>query len=288
MNQSYLHTLGDWLVDPGIAIIAIIGFAWLGRHFGGIVISQLVRRLIRSTSYNPLSADDVQKRRDTLASLFTVMWKVILVTVASCMIFQQLFPHIDLTPFFASAGLLGVAIGFGAQSLIKDFLSGIFIIVENQYRVGDIVDIEGAAGTVERVTIRSTVIRDTSGNVHFLPNGSVVHVINKTLGYSRVNFTLAVDTETDIDRLSEVIDEVGKKLADEEKWSEKVLEAPHFINIGTFSDIAMEVTVGGKTHPSQQWSVTGEMRKRLIKAFDKNKIELAHIPAYGPITPSKK
>lgn len=278
MQDSFSSTVSNWLIDPGFSIIAIILFAWAGRHFGGLVITQIVRRLVRSTHFNPLSPDDVTKRRNTLSSLFTVIWKVILVIVASCLIFQQLFPKVDLGPLFASAGLLGVAIGFGAQSLIKDFLSGVFIIVENQYRVGDIVDIQGAAGTVERVTIRSTVIRDASGNVHFLPNGEVLHVINKTMGFSKVNFTLTVDPDTDIDKLSHIIDEVGLKLSEDEKWKEKILEAPHFLNIGTFSDLALEVTITGKTNPSQQWSVTGEMRRRLLKAFAKHKIELAHIP----------
>lgn len=278
MQDSFSSTVSDWLIDPGLSIIAIILLAWAGRHFGGLVITQIVRRLVRSTHFNPLSPEDVTKRRDTLSSLFTVIWKVILVVVASCLIFQQLFPKVDLGPLFASAGLIGVAIGFGAQSLIKDFLSGVFIIVENQYRVGDIVDIQGAAGTVERVTIRSTVIRDASGNVHFLPNGEVLHVINKTMGFSKVNFTLTVDPDTDIDKLSHIIDEVGLKLSEDEKWKEKVLEAPHFLNIGTFNDLALEVTITGKTNPSQQWSVTGEMRRRLLKAFAKHKIELAHIP----------
>jgi small conductance mechanosensitive channel len=286
MQDSFSSTVSDWLIDPGLSIIAIILFAWAGRHFGGLVITQIVRRLVRSTHFNPLSPEDVTKRRDTLSSLFTVIWKVILVVVASCLIFQQLFPKVDLGPLFASAGLIGVAIGFGAQSLIKDFLSGVFIIVENQYRVGDIVDIQGAAGTVERVTIRSTVIRDASGNVHFLPNGEVLHVINKTMGFSKVNFTLTVDPDTDIDKLSNIIDEVGLKLSEDEKWKEKILEAPHFLNIGTFSDLALEVTITGKTNPSQQWSVTGEMRRRLLKAFAKHKIELAHVPGL-PISDKK-
>lgn len=286
MNSSLSNPVGAWLIDPGVAILAIIVFAWLGRHFGGLVIGQLVRRIVRSTHHNPLSADDVTKRRDTLSSLFTVIWKIILIVVASCMIFQQVFPQVDFTPFFASAGLLGVAIGFGAQSLIKDFLSGVFIIAENQYRVGDIVDIEGAAGTVERVTVRSTVIRDASGNVHFMPNGEVIHVINKTMGFSKVNFSLVVDPDTDVDKLATVIDEVGVKLSEDEKWKDKVLEAPHFLNIGTFSDVALEVTITGKTNPSQQWSVTGEMRRRLLKAFAKHKIELAHVP--GLSSPDKK
>ncbi|HAC55920.1 TPA: hypothetical protein DCF80_00320 [Candidatus Saccharibacteria bacterium] len=278
MDDSLTSSIYGWLSDPGVTIVAIIGFSWLGYHFGGVLINQIVRRVIRSTHYNPLSPEDVTKRRDTLSSLINVIWKVILIVVASFLIFEQLFPTVDLTPILASAGLLGVAIGFGAQSLIKDFLSGIFIIVENQYRVGDIVDIEGASGTVERVTIRSTVIRDANGNVHFMPNGQVMHVINKTMGYSRVNFSLTVDPETDIDLLARIIDEVGEKLAGEKDWKPKILEAPHFVNIGAFSDVALEVTISGKTNPSQQWSVTGEMRRRLIKAFAKHKIELAHTP----------
>lgn len=288
MNNPSLNPINQWIVDPGITILAIIVLAWLGRHFGGIIIGQLVKRIVRSTHYNPLSPDDITKRRDTLGSLFIVIWKVILIIVAVSLISQQLFPKVDLTPFFASAGLLGVAVGFGAQSLIKDFLSGIFIIAENQYRVGDIVDIEGAAGTVERVTIRSTVIRDVSGNVHFLPNGNVIHVINKTMGFSKVNFSLTVDPDTDVDNLAIIIDEVGLKLSEDESWKDKILEAPHFINIGTFSDIALEVTISGKTNPSQQWGVTGEMRRRLLKSFAKHKIELAHVSGFTPDIEKKR
>lgn len=278
MNNTFWDSLLVWLLDPGIPVVIIIIVAWLARHFGGIVITYVTRRVIRSTSFNPIPADDIKKRQDTLINLLTVIWKIVVIVIAASLIFQQLFPGVDLTPFFAGAGLFGVALGFGAQSLVKDFISGIFIITENQYRVGDIVDIEGASGTVERITIRSTVIRDASGNVHFLPNGSVIHVINKTMGFSKVNFTLNVDPETDVDELVAVIDQVGAKLAEDPKWKDKILEAPHFLNIGTFSDIALEVTVTGKTGPSQQWSVTGEMRRRLLKAFVKHKIELAHIP----------
>lgn len=277
-SRPFWNDVANWLYDPGIAIASIVIFALLGRHFGGMFIERLVRSLIRSTQLHPITNDDLVKRQDTLISLFVVIWKILLVVVASCLIFEQLFPSVDLTPFFASAGIIGIALGFGAQSLIKDFLSGIFIITENQYRVGDVVDIEGAAGTVERITVRSTVIRDASGNVHFMPNGNIMHVINKTMGFSKVNFTLNVDPETDVDKLVKVIDEVGVKMSEDEKWKEKILEAPHFINVGAFSDIALEVTISGKTGPSQQWGVTGEMRRRLLKAFAKNNIELAHIP----------
>lgn len=271
-------TIWNWLKDPGVTILFILLFGWLGRHFGGMVIDRLIRRVIRSTHYNELSQTDVRKRQDTLISLFTVLWKSLLVIIVALLIFQQIFPQINLTPLLASAGVLGVVIGFGAQSVIKDFLTGVFIIMENQYRVGDVVDIEGAAGTVERVTIRSTILRDADGNVHFLPNGNVMHVINKTMGYSRVNITLAVDPDTNIDELSDIINEVGKKMADDEKWRDKILEAPHFLSIGAFSDVGLEIKVTGKTQPSAQWSVTGELRKRLLKALTKHRVELAHTP----------
>lgn len=277
--------IGTWLVHPGITIAAILFFGWLGRHFGGMVIAQTIRRLIRSSSLKPMSDDDIKKRQNTLINLLDIIWKALLVVIVACLVFEQIFPSVDLTPFFASAGIMGLALGFGAQSLIKDFLSGIFIISENQYRVGDVVDIEGAAGTVERLTIRSTILRDSSGNVHFLPNGTVNHVINKTMGFSKINFTLAVDPDTDIDRLAKVIDDVGKAMYQDEKWSQLLLEAPHFSNVGTVSDVTLEVTIIGKTNPSKQWAATGEMRKRLIKAFDQHKIKLAHIPT---ITASSK
>lgn len=277
----------NWLKDPGFTILVILVIGALCRHFGGLIIGRLIRRIIRSTHFNALSADDVRKRQDTLISLFTVLWRSLVIIVVSILVFQQLFPKVDLTPILASAGVLGVVLGFGAQSIVKDFLTGVFIITENQYRVGDVVDIEGAAGTVERISIRSTVLRDADGNVHFLPNGNVMHVINKTMGYSRVNITLAVDPDTNIDKLSDIINEVGKKMAEDEKWREKILEAPHFLSIGTFSDLSLEVKVTGKTQASAQWSVTGELRKRLLKALTKNKIELASIQPI-PAAPIKR
>lgn len=277
----------QWLQEPGVTIAAILVFAWLGRHFGGAVIERAVRRTIRSTQYNVLSHDDVTKRQDTLIGLFIVIWKIILIVVAASLIFEQLFPKVDLTPLFASAGIVGIALGFGAQSIIKDFLSGLFIIVENQYRVGDVVDLEGASGTVERISVRSTILRDADGNVHFLPNGTVMHVINKTMGYSRVNFAVSVKPETNIDKISEIINNVGDKLTSDEKWKDKIIEAPHFLSIGTFSDVSLEVKITGKTQPSAQWGVTGELRKRLLKAFTKHDIELAHMPA-GPDGPTPR
>lgn len=276
-SRSQLDTVLGWIQDPGLSIIVVLLVAWAARHFGGVIIARLIKRLIHSSHMNVLSADDVRKRQNTLVSLFAVIWKALVLIVAGFVIFKLIFPRVDLTPVFASSAIIGIVIGLGAQSIIKDFLSGVLIIMENQYRVGDVVDLSGAAGTIERVTIRSTILRDGDGNVHFVPNGTIAHVINKTMGYSRVNLTLGVVPETDIDTLSEVIDRIGKKMAEDDEWKEKLIEPPRFLSIGAFSDTSLAVKITAKTQPSTQWAVTGELRRRLLKAFTKHSIELSSV-----------
>lgn len=268
----------EWLRDPGVFVLGVIIAAVVLYHIIGTLISGVIRRTVRSHTLNSLTKDDAKKRQDTLISLFSTFFKFTIVIMALMMSIELLFPKIDFTPLFASAGIIGIALGFGAQSIIKDFLSGVFIIMENQYRVGDTVDIEGAAGTVERMTVRSTVLRDFDGNVHFLPNGTIAHVINKTMGFSKVNFSVTIDPENDIDKVIKIINEVGEKLASEKTWSKRIIDAPQFWNIGNFTDVSLDVTVVGKTQPSEQWSVTGELRRRLLREFSKQGVTLAHAP----------
>lgn len=269
-------------------VLGILVVGWLGRHFGGMVIRKIITKAIHRSRGVDMTPEDVHKRQETLIGLLTAIWKWLLIVIVVIMLIEELMPSIDLAPLFASAGIIGIALGFGAQSLIKDFLSGIFIISENQYRVGDVVDLEGAAGTVEHVGVRTTTLRDTDGNVHYMPNGAIMHVINKTMGYSKVNFTLSVNPDTDIDILATVINKVGIKMSEDELWKDKLLEPPYFLNIGAFSDTSMEVTIVGKTVASAQWSVTGELRRRLLRAFHKHQIELAQFPTTGPWPAQKK
>ncbi len=267
-----------WLGQAtGFTLIAII-VMWLARRFGSVAITQIIRRTVRNNRFThvEMSPEDIRKRQDTLISLSTAIWKALIWIVGILVIVLNIFPGVRLEPVFASAGIIGIALGFGAQSLIKDFITGIFIITENQYRVGDVIDIEGASGTVEKISIRSTMLRDTDGNVHYLTNGNIVHVINKTMGYSKVNLTINVEPETDIDTLAELINKVGNKMAEESPWKERILEPPRFLNIGAFTDTSLEVKITAKTEPSQQWSVTGELRKRLLKAFHGKDIKLTH------------
>jgi mscS mechanosensitive ion channel len=271
------------------ATTILIGLAcyWLGP----LIINWLMTHIFVTHYQRTLHKKDLEKRQRTLGGMFTNVWRIIVVVISLYFILQAVIGKEQaftlLAPLFASAGIIGVALGFGAQSLVKDFISGIFIISENQYRVGDVIEIEGFGGTVERIGVRSTVIRDVDGNVHFFPNGMVQHIINKTMGYSMARFTLAVAPDTDIDKVAKIIDKIGLKLASEEKWKDKVLEAPRYVMMGEFTATAINLIVSGKTQPSDQWSVTAEMRRRILEKFDQEGIEIGTIPVI-PTTPKKK
>jgi len=263
----------DWFKTQGLDILVIVIVATIFYLLGTAFMGRIVKKAVQ-TRGRDWHKKDIEKRQKTLAALFTTMWRVTIITVATLALFRVFFPTADLAPLFASAGIVGIALGFGAQSLVQDFISGIFIISENQYRVGDIVDIEGFGGTVERIGARSTVIRDVDGNVHYFPNGMVQHVINKTMGYSMARFFIGVAPTTDIDQVIEIINETGKKLSEEEKWKKKILEAPEFVSVGEFTAANVDILVAGKTQPSDQWSVIAEMRRRLFDTFEEKNIKL--------------
>jgi small conductance mechanosensitive channel len=254
------------------AIIVLISLAFY--VIGTMIVRYVVKKSVERTKHKTWHKKDIEKRQRTLVSVATSIWQILIVFIGGFQLLKIIFPGIDTAPLFASAGIIGVAIGFGSQTLVKDFLSGIFIISENQYRVGDIIDINGATGTVERIGARSTVIRDLDGNVHYFPNGTIQHVINKTMGYSMARFTIGVHQSNDLEDIISLINETGKSLAEEEKWKSKIITAPKFESIGEFTSSTVNLMISGKTQPSDQWSVTAEMRRRLLSAFEKNKIEL--------------
>ncbi|MGB4762833.1 MAG: mechanosensitive ion channel family protein [Candidatus Saccharimonas sp.] len=258
-------------------ILGSFGIIIVGAGFyfiGPMVVNWLMAHVLVTAYQRTLHKKDLEKRQKTLSVLFANVWRILVVILTAYGVFVQFFDYKALAPLFASAGIIGVALGFGAQSLVKDFLSGVFIISENQFRVGDVIDIEGFSGTVERIGVRSTVIRDPDGNVHFFPNGMVQHVINKTMGYSMARFTLAVVPETDIDDVVKIINKAGLDLAAEAEWKNKILEAPQYVMMGDITSTAVNLIVSGKTQPSDQWSVVAEMRRRLLLKFEEKDIAL--------------
>lgn len=274
-----------WHQLLGSFIIVLVGALFY--ITGPMIVNWLMAHVFVTAYQRTLHKKDLEKRQKTLSVLFTNVWRIIVVILTAYGIFVQFFDYKALAPLFASAGIIGVAFGFGAQSLVKDFLSGVFIISENQFRVGDVVDIEGASGTVERIGIRSTVLRDADGNVHYFPNGMVQHVINKTMGYSMARFTIAVTPDTDIDRVVGIINKTGLALAAEPEWKDKILEAPQYVMMGDFTSTAVNLIVSGKTQPSDQWGVVAEMRRRLLLKFEEKEIAIG-TTLVTQVTPAKK
>lgn len=270
-----MSTITQWLEHDGIAVIFILIGGTILYFLGGKIIEFFTKQLVRGKGRRTMPRKDIEKREKTLASLTGTIWRTAIVIVAVLSIFKQVFPGLDLSPLFASAGIVGIAVAFGSQAIVKDFLTGLFIVTENQYRVGDVVEINGAEGKVEHLGTRSTIIRDADGNVHYIPNGSIIRVVNKTMGYSRVNFTLSLASGADFDQAVSIINQVGDTLAADKAWKSKIIEAPQFYSIETFSGSSITITITGKVQPSDQWRVTAEMRRRLLEEFDANKIPLA-------------
>ena len=213
-----------WLMEQRFieAWSTVIG-AIIAYYIGRVLLKWGIKSVVRSTAkHRDWHKKDIEKRQETLIQLLRSFWRILMIAYALAVVANKLF-LVDLSPLFASAGIIGVALGFGAQSLVKDFLAGIFIIAENQYRVGDVVDIMGAVGKVERVGTRSTVVRDTDGNVHYIPNGTIQQVINKTMGYSISRFILQLDPSVDISAATEIINDIGYKLSLEKSWTHQNL-----------------------------------------------------------------
>jgi small-conductance mechanosensitive channel len=280
-ENPMITEVAKWMQHTGLDIIIAILIGVIVYYVGKKLISRVTRSLIKSARHREWHKKDIEKRQKTLVQLFATIWRLIVIFSVMYAILRAIFGDTisnTFAPLFASAGIIGIAVGIGAQSLIRDFLSGIFIISENQYRVGDVIDIEGASGTVERIGARSTVLRDAEGNVHYFPNGMVQHVINKTMGFSMARFTLLVQPTTDIDDVSDIIDEIGKQLSEEAAWKDKILDPPAFVSIGEITGNSTEVIISGKTQPSDQWAVISEMRRRLHETFEQKGIKLAINP----------
>ena len=181
---------------------------------------------------------------------------------------------VSLGPLIAGAGIAGIALGFGAQSLVKDFLAGIFIVIEDQYGVGDYVDVGEAAGTIEQITLRTTRLRDVEGTLWVVPNGEITRVGNKSQIWSRSILDIGVSYDTDLDEASDIIKAVADEVWHEQRPSETIIEEPGIWGIQELGDSAISIRLAVKTEPSEQWATARLLRGRIKKAFDVAGIEI--------------
>jgi len=229
-------------------------------------MGRLERTEVERLQTRAIQSERAEQRARTLGSLLRYVATITIVTVAVLMVLAEL--GVSIAPLLAGAGVAGVALGFGAQSLVKDFLSGIFMLMEDQYGVGDFIDVGEASGTVERVTLRVTTMRDVNGTVWYVPNGEIRRVGNLSQLWSRIVLDVEVAYDTDIAAASEVI----KRVADEEWRAQRpggtIIEEPELWGVERFDPSAVVIRLAVKTRPGEQWAAGRALRARLKDAFD--------------------
>ncbi len=258
----HLRTLATWSFGHGILVLLIIVMAYALVR----VTSLLVRRFeYEMTLGVGLDALERAKRARTLGSVVRNVVTALVIGVAVLMVLQQF--GLDISPVLTGAGIVGLAVGFGAQSLVRDIISGFFLILENQVRVGDVAAINGTAGLVESINLRTIVLRDIEGTVHVFPNGSINTLANKTKDFSYYVVDLAVSYYDDTDRLAAVLREVGADLQADAVFGPSILAPLDILGVDEFGEWAVKMKIRIKTVPLKQWDVGRELRRRIVKAF---------------------
>ena len=250
--QSIIDALIPWFISHGFKIVLILIAVFVLKRFGKVFIEKAIRKAVVRDHF--LSREAEKKREDTLISISTGTFNVLIIIIAGLMILQE--------------------VGVDGQYLIRDVISGLFIILENQYRVGDVACFDGTCGLVEGISLRMTTLRDLDGTVHHIPHGEIKKVSNLSKYYSRVNLNIGIAYNSDLEKVIKVVNKVGNDLAKDPQWKDLVVKAPQFLRVDDFADSAIIIKILGETKPIKQWDVTGELRKRLKIAFDKEAIEI--------------
>jgi small conductance mechanosensitive channel len=231
---------------------------------------------------SPMLSERRRQRAETIGSVLRSVATLVVFTVAGAMVMAEL--GFDLGPVLASAGIVGVAVGFGAQNLIKDFLNGMFMILEDQYGVGDVIDAGEATGTVEAVGLRSTRLRDVAGTVWHIRNGEIVRVGNKSQGWARAVLDIPVALDTDVTHVRSVVKAAADEVWQEEEWSDKVVEEPEVWGVEELGASGLVIRLAVKTAPLEQWAVARELRERVKGAFDREGISIG-VPLVRTVEP---
>lgn len=263
--------LVDKLLRIGLVIIAAMVVQLIGRG----LIERVVRRVVRADRYE--SKLDERKREDTIISIFHTSFLFFVITVTLLVILAIL--NVNVGALVAGAGLFGVVIGLGAQSTIKDYLAGMFILTENQYRVGDVVTLSGGSttaigtsGVVEEITLRITKLRDLDGTMNIVRNGEAGIVTNRTFKYGKVVVDITFSYETNIDKAEAMINRVGVEMLSDEYFGKLITEPVVYLRVDSFNDAGVVVKCVGKVKPASQWEVAGDFRRRIKTAMESSDI----------------
>lgn len=254
-----------------IALIVAVGYFIVKLLRTGL--AQMEELLIRATERTEISPGAAAKRIRTLSSVLWTITSGLLWFVVVLIALSQI--GVNIGPILAGAGVVGLAVGFGAQHLVRDLVSGFFLLLENQIRVGDVAIVNGTGGLVEAVTFRTVVVRDQAGVVHVFPNGSINTLANATLDWSAYVIDVSVSYKEDTDRVVEIMRRVADDMRQETEYRQAMLEPIEIFGVDNFTDTAVTIKARFKTQPSLQYSVGREYRRRLKKSFDTEGVEMA-------------
>jgi small conductance mechanosensitive channel len=261
----------DWFMSSGIRVIIIIAIAVAVYFICRPIIRSIIKRMV---SYRMAGEDEteIQQRTNTLSSILVKIAGIIIVIVAVITILPEF--GVNITSLIAAIGIGGLAIAFAAQNLVRDFISGFFILLEDQYGIGDVVSIAGIAGVVEDITLRRTVLRDLDANVHSIPNGKVDLSTNMTKKYSRVNLNVSVGYGENLKRVIDIINKICHEMAKDPQWKDDFITTPSVLRVDNLGDSGIDIKILGDTKPAKQWAIMGELRLRLKDTFDSEGIEI--------------
>lgn len=263
--------IANWLKTNGLRIIVIIFvtavFWMVARQF----IPPLVDRIMARPQIGE-SREGRKRRAETLKRVFLALVRVVIILVAFIIVLTEM--NIEIGPILAGLGVVGIAVGFGAQYLVKDLIAGIFVLMENQYRVGDVASVAGVIGTVEEVGLRKTVLRDLDGVVHHVPNGEIRIASNYSRHFARVNLDISVSYGTELDYAIEVLNQVCRTMAEDKEWKSLFRTVPQVLRVEKLGDSGIDIKIVGEVKPLEQWKIMGELRKRIKTEFDKAGIEI--------------
>jgi small-conductance mechanosensitive channel len=259
---------GEELVRAGARVLGI----WLLAWFAYRMVRLTARRIELAVDDGDDSVTTLREQRGhTIAQLLRSVGRVVLVVIALLLTFNV---FIDIGPILAGAGILGLAVSFGAQSLVKDVISGFFILFENQFAIGDVIEIAGKSGVVEKMTLRVAVLRDGEGVMHVVPNSEIKVVSNKTRGWSRAVVDVGIAYNEDVDRALGIVRDEAAQLATDPVWSLQLDGAPEVVGVESLGDSSVVIRTLIRTQPGSQWTVAREFRRRIKNRFDRDGVEI--------------
>ena len=259
-----------WITSHGFRILIVIVLAIVFNFLLKRTVAKIVKMSVTADRQKSVEAE--QKRERTLIRVSSWVIAVMTTIIAGMMILQEV--GLPIGPMLAGAGILGLAVGFGGQYLIRDYITGLLIIFENQYHIGDHVKLDTTEGTVEDISLRMTTLRDMDGTVHHVPHGDIKRVSNLSKYFSRINLNVNISYNADIEEVIKIVNQVGLEMANEPRWKPEIIKAPQFLRVDDFTDSAVSIKIVGETIPNRQFMVTGELRKRIKEAFDEHGIQM--------------